>query len=96
MKYIRPPMGEFSERTLEVIKSLGYKTTMWSFAYDDWDENKQGREEYGKNKIISNIHNGAVILLHANSKDNCNILDTCIKEIKQMGYEFKTLHEFKQ
>ena len=96
MKYIRPPMGEFSQRTLETIKSLGYKTTMWSLAYDDWDENKQEREEYGKNKIISNIHNGAVILLHANSKDNCNILDTCIKEIKQMGYELKTLDEFKQ
>lgn len=96
MKYIRPPMGEFSERTLEIIKTLGYKTTMWSLAYDDWDENKQGREEYGKTKIISNIHNGAVILLHANSKDNCSILDACIKEIKQMGYEFKTLDEFKQ
>ena len=96
MKYIRPPMGEFSERTLSLIKGLGYKATMWSLAYDDWDENKQGREEYGKNKVISNIHNGAIILLHANSKDNCNILDACIKEIKQMGYEFKTLDEFRE
>ena len=96
MKYIRPPMGEFSERTLEVIKSLGYKVAMWSLAYDDWDENKQGREEYGKNKVITNIHNGAIILLHANSKDNCNILDNCLKEIKQMGYEFKSLDEFRE
>ncbi len=95
MKYIRPPMGEFSERTLDIIKNLGYTTTMWSLAYDDWDENKQGREEYGKNKVLSNIHNGAIILLHANSKDNCNILDSVINEIKQKGYEFKTLNEFK-
>ncbi len=96
MKYIRPPMGEFSERTLSIIKDLGYKTTMWSLAYDDWDENKQGRETYGKDKVISNIHNGAIILLHANSVDNSNILDSCIKEIKEMGYEFKTLDEFKR
>ena len=96
MKYIRPPMGEFSERTLELTRNLGYTTTMWSFAYDDWDENKQGREEYGKDKILSNVHNGAIILLHANSIDNANILDECIKEIKNMGYEFKTLDEFKQ
>lgn len=96
MKYLRPPMGEFSERTLELTKNLGYTTTMWSFAYDDWDENKQGREEYGKDKILSNVHNGAIILLHANSIDNANILDECIKEIKNMGYEFKTLDEFKQ
>lgn len=96
MKYIRPPMGELSQRTLSVIKSLGYRVTMWSFAYDDWDENKQGREVYAKNKVISNIHNGAIILLHANSKDNCNILDSCIKEIRQMGYEFKSLDEFRE
>ncbi len=96
MKHIRPPMGEFSEKTLAIMKNLGYTTTMWSLAYDDWDENKQGREKYAKDKILSNIHNGAIILLHANSKDNCNILDECIKEIKKMGYEFKTLDEFKK
>lgn len=96
MKYLRPPMGEFSERTLEITNNLGYTTTMWSLAYDDWDENKQGREDYGKDKVLSNIHNGAVILLHANSKDNCNILNSIIKEIQQKGYEFKTLDEFKR
>lgn len=96
MKYLRPPKGEFSQRTLKLTKQLGYTTVMWSFAYDDWDENKQGRESYAKEKVISNIHNGCVILLHANSKDNCNILGDLIKEIKNMGYEFKTLDEFKR
>ena len=94
MKYLRPPKGEYSQRTLALTKSLGYTTVMWSFAYDDWDENKQGREAYAKEKILSNLHNGEVILLHATSKDNCNILDEVIKEIKAQGYEFKTLDEF--
>lgn len=96
MKYLRPPKGEYSQRTLSLTKKLGYTTVMWSFAYDDWDENKQGREDYAKDKVLSNIHNGCVILLHANSKDNCNILYQLIKEIKNMGYEFKTLDEFKR
>ena len=96
MKYLRPPKGEYSQRTLALAKKMGYTTVMWSFAYDDWDENKQGREEYGKEKILSNMHNGCVILLHATSKDNCNILDYVLKEIKGMGYEFKTLDEFKR
>lgn len=94
MKYIRPPKGEFSERTLNYTNSLEYKTVMWSLAYDDWDESKQGRESYGKNKILENIHNGAIILLHSNSKDNCNILNEVISSIKQMGYEFDTLDNF--
>ncbi|NLC87916.1 MAG: hypothetical protein GX682_03980 [Clostridiaceae bacterium] len=69
---------------------------MWSFAYDDWNEDNQGREEYAKKKIMDNIHNGAVILLHGNSKDNTNILDKCIKEIKANGYEFSNLDQFER
>ena len=96
MKYLRPPMGEYSEKTVAYTKSLGYTTVMWSFAYDDWDEQKQGREDYAKQKILDNVHNGAIILLHGNSKDNTKVLDYCIKEIKKMGYEFKSLDEFEK
>ena len=96
MKYIRPPKGEYSERTLNFTNSLGYTTVMWSFAYDDWDENKQGRTDYAKEKILDNIHPGCVMLLHATSKDNAEILGDVIKEIKQMGYEFKSIEEFEK
>ena len=96
MVYIRPPKGEYSERTLKICDDLKYKTVMWSFAYDDWDENKQGREDYGKAKVLDNVHNGAVILLHGTSRDNMNILDECIKGIKDIGYEFCSLDDFER
>ena len=35
------------------------------------------------------------MLLHGNSKTNTNILETIIKEAKILGYEFKSLDEFK-
>ena len=95
MKYIRPPMGEFSEKSISITNSLGYKTVMWSFAYEDWNENKQPEESSAKKKILDNVHNGEVMLLHGNSKTNTNVLDDIIKEIKNMGYEFKSLDEFK-
>lgn len=94
MKYLRPPKGEYSEKTLYLTRSLGYTHVMWSLAYDDWDENKQGRTEYGKKKIIDNIHPGAVILLHATSKDNSEILGEVIREVKNMGYEFRKIQDF--
>lgn len=94
MKYIRPPKGEFSEKTLQVTNQLGYTTVMWSFAYEDWNEDKQPEEEKSKKKILDNLHNGEVMLLHGNSKTNTNILDSIIKEAKNMGYEFKSLDEF--
>ena len=96
MKYMRPPKGEFSERTLKLTQTLGYKTVMWSFAYEDWNENKQPDEEKAKTKILNNLHNGEIMLLHGNSKTNTNVLDSVIKEAKNMGYEFKSLDEFEK
>ena len=96
MKYIRPPKGEYSEKSIAYTNSLGYKTIMWSFAYDDWDVNKQGRQEYGKKKILDNLHNGEIMLLHATSKDNSEILDEIIKEAKRQGYEFRSIDEFER
>ena len=96
MKYIRPPKGEFSQKSLQVTNSLGYKTVMWSFAYEDWNEEKQPDEEKAKEKILNNLHNGEIMLLHGNSKTNTNILDSVIKEAKSMGYEFKSLDEFER
>ena len=96
MKYIRPPKGEYSQKTLQVTKSLGYKTVMWSFAYEDWNENKQPDEQNAKKKILENLHHGEIMLLHGNSKTNTNLLDSIIKESKNMGYEFKSLDEFEK
>ena len=94
MKYMRPPKGEYSEKSLDTITKLGYIPVMWSFAYADWDEAKQPSKEDGIKKIIDNVHNGEIMLLHATSKTNMEILDTVIKQIKEMGYEFKSLNEF--
>ena len=96
MKYIRPPMGEFSELSLSVTNNLGYTTVMWSLAYDDWNENNQGRQSYAREKILSNIHPGCVMLLHGNSSDNCEILGDIIQEIRDVGYEFRSLDEFER
>ena len=48
-----------------------------------------------KQKILDNVHNGEIMLLHGNSKTNANVLGNIIKDIKGMGYEFKALDEFK-
>ena len=57
-------------------------------------KNEKRREEYGKKKVLDNLHNGAVILLHSTSKDNSVILDDLIKEIKKQGYEIRSLNDF--
>ena len=95
MKYMRPPKGEFSERTLSITENLGFKTVMWSFAYVDWNEDSQPSQEEALKMVISNLHNGEVMLLHATSKTNSEIMGKIIDETRYEGYEFRSIQDFK-
>ena len=94
MKFFRPPMGEYSERTLDITSKMGYTNVFWSFAYKDWETNNQKGTGYAYNQIMDGVHDGAVLLLHAVSKDNAEILDKVIKDLKSQGYVFKSLENF--
>lgn len=91
MTLFRPPMGEFSDRTLALTQSLGYKSVFWSFAYVDWDTNNQMGFDKAYTKAVGGLHNGAVYLLHAVSKDNAEILGPFIDEAAKEGYAFAKL-----
>lgn len=92
MKYLRPPKGEYSERTLAVTRELGYHNIFWSMAMVDWVPMSGGPEQAYRG-VMDNLHNGALILLHAVSRDNSMALDRILKDIKAQGYAFKTLDD---
>lgn len=93
MKFIRPPMGEFSRRTLRISKDLGYKTIFWSSAYVDWNVKDQPDRDYALRTVIDQFHNGGIILLHAVSSTNNEILGEIISEAKSQGFEFRSLND---
>lgn len=92
MKYLRPPKGEYSQRTLALTRELGYHNIFWSLAMVDWVPMPGGPEQAYRG-VMDNLHNGALILLHAVSKDNSIALDRIIKDTKAQGYTFKTLDD---
>ena len=92
-KYYRPPEGRFSESNLQMAHQAGYYTIFWSFAYADWDNNRQMSPEAAKKIILDNVHNGAVLLLHPTSATNAAVLGDVIRELKAQGYRFGTLDE---
>jgi peptidoglycan-N-acetylmuramic acid deacetylase len=92
-RYYRPPEGTYSIQNLKQAQSMGYKTIFWSFAYADWDNNKQPEPEQAKKKILDHVHNGAVLLLHPTSATNAAILGDLIRQWKAEGYRFGTLDE---
>lgn len=87
MFLFRPPMGEYSVRSLAVAQSLGYKTMNWSFAYKDWDTGNQPDEAWAKQKMLNDVHGGAIYLIHAVSKTNAAILGDVIDGIRAKGFE---------
>lgn len=90
MSLLRPPKGEFSEQTLALADSMGYKTCLWSFAYKDWDADSPGDKAQSLQKLNERLHNGGVYLLHAVSSTNAAILGDFIDSARAKGYEFVT------
>lgn len=93
MKYMRTPRGIFNERTLAVSKELGYTNVFWSIAYKDWVPEEQRGWKYAYDKVVSQLHPGAVILLHSVSRDNTEAIAAIIDEARRQGYEFKSLDQ---
>jgi peptidoglycan-N-acetylmuramic acid deacetylase len=93
MKFVRPPRGIFSDGALQVCRELGYTGVFWSVAYKDWDIKHQQGARYAYEKVMNQLHPGAVILLHSVSSDNAAALGTIIDEARQRGYLFKSLDE---
>jgi peptidoglycan-N-acetylmuramic acid deacetylase len=92
-KYYRPPQGVFSEQNLVWAKELGYKTVFWSLTWADWDNSNQLPPEKAMDKLMSRLHNGAVILLHPISDTNALMMDEFLTRLENEGYTFKSLDE---
>lgn len=92
-KIYRPPEGRYSKQNLEYAKSMGYKTVFWSFAYADWDNNRQMSEDAALEKILAHTHNGEIMLLHPTSATNAAIMDRLLTKLEAEGYRFGKLTE---
>ncbi|MCL2620896.1 MAG: polysaccharide deacetylase family protein [Defluviitaleaceae bacterium] len=92
-RFFRPPMGEYSQRVLEDVANEGYATIFWSYAYADWMVDKQPGAAVAHKKVTENLHNGAIILLHAVSSSNAEAMGDIIDTARAMGYEFKCLSQ---
>ena len=85
-KLFRYPMGEYSNRTMNIMKSMGYKSIFWSVAYKDWDGDYN--KEYSLNNMKKQLHNGAIYLIHPKCKGNYEALEDFINYATDLGYKF--------
>lgn len=85
-KVYREPRGDFSFRSLQMVKDLGYSSYFWSASYLDFAGELS--KEKALNEMKARYHNGAIYLIHPNNKGNYLALDDFIKYMKSLGYKF--------
>ena len=91
--FYRPPKGEYSQRSLQVAKDLGYTTVFWSIAYLDYDVNNQPSREHVVEHFKKYYHPGAIPLLHNVSQANHDALQQVLQDLKKEGYTFGSLYD---
>lgn len=89
--YFRPPYGDRNGHVLEVAKQEGYQSVFWTFDAFDWMTDKT--EKQVKDRIYSNLKNGAIILMHVGDNITGNILDEVFTHIENQGYKIVSLTE---
>ena len=94
--FYRPPEGRFSRQNLRYAEEEGYTTVFWSYAYADWDNNRQPDPERAIAQILAHTHPGMVILLHPTSATNAKIMDRLLTAWEQDGYRFGSLEELRK
>lgn len=93
--YFRFPTGEYSESSLQLVESLGYTSVFWSLAYLDYDVKNQPSPDKAFTTITTRMHPGAVMLLHAVSSTNAQVLGDVIDWARAQGYTFVALTDYK-
>ena len=91
MRYFRFPGGSFSDRSLEMVKEMGYTSVFWSFAYKDWNANDQMPPDKALAHLVDGLHPGEILLLHPVGSTNAEILGDLIDAIRAKGFEIKVL-----
>lgn len=89
-KYFRPPFGEYDNKLLENVAALDMVGVQWSVDSLDW-KGLSG-EEIAK-RVLSRLHNGAIILFHNNSDHVLDALPIILPKLKADGYKCVSVDE---
>lgn len=89
VSFFRPPYGGVNLAVKQMSENLHLKMFLWDVDPRDWSDPETGELV---NRVVSNTHPGADILLHSNHLATVRALPKIIEALKGQGYAFDTLH----
>lgn len=93
-KFVRPPEGAYSEKSLKLLQDMGYTTVFWSLAWFDYDVNNQPAVSTVVDKFKTYHHKGMIPLIHNTSSADTKALPQIIEYMKSQGYTFDRLDNY--
>jgi peptidoglycan/xylan/chitin deacetylase (PgdA/CDA1 family) len=82
--YFRPPFGQNSDTSLQIIKEEGMQTMNWSNGSLDWELKTS---DAIVKQVLSNVKNGDNILFH-DKQTTADALEEILTGLKDQGYQF--------
>ncbi len=89
-RFFRAPFGEYSDSLINIAESLNMQVIQWDVDSLDW---KGLSAEEIKERVMSRVRNGSIVLFHNNSDNIVAALPGIIGELQQQGYNMVTLSE---
>ncbi|WP_028552548.1 polysaccharide deacetylase family protein [Paenibacillus sp. UNC451MF] len=89
----RPPGGFYNDDLLNLTKEDKLTVVMWSWYQDTKDWKKPGVDKI-VHTVLSNVHNGDIILFHdleGDCSQTVEALKRIIPELKKQGFQFVTV-----
>lgn len=87
----RPPYGDYSNNVVAAARKLGYYTIQWNVDSLDWKPDI-GIEEI-KNRVVTKLDPGSIILFHNDTAHTAAILPEIIDTVKNMDYRLVPVSE---
>ncbi|MCA1032096.1 LysM peptidoglycan-binding domain-containing protein [Bacillus timonensis] len=87
----RFPFGSSNTESLKAVGEAGYQYSIhWTIDTLDW---KQPESDVIKSRIINNVENGGIVLMHVGGINTPKAVDETIPILKARGYELVTVSE---
>lgn len=86
----RAPSGSYNTTLIQTANDLGYHCIQWDCDTVDW---KGYTAEEMTEKVMKNLKNGSIVLLHLGAEHTAEALPVLIDSIKAAGYEIVPVSE---
>lgn len=87
--FFRPPYGDADDDVTSVVTSEGYCPVSWTVDAHDWSTEYTSAQS--KERVMSNIANGTIVLMQAANAITAEIVPGIITDLQSQGYEIVDL-----